>query len=470
MQFTRVCTAILAPSGKRIARYASRSALTLCALLAGFTVEARAQNVTGPASDLFYTPAGGSTFEDFSAAPVPAGFFGPGSDPFSGTVVYQGAPLDATGIFYPTAVDTIVERLTTAILPACPSMQGIPIEIVALNLISVTPITVTFGGGNPTNYEVRACLASPPVVQNIGVMTITQTGTDGGTFSSSLPVTPRLIFTRCSTPTVPSLAQAIADPGPNLLLTTMMAPWTYNQLGLLIQSAPFGGMVDHDCNPATPMVAFPPSSNFFPGVAQVPASTCAGPGGPAHKRLTSEQQMLAAHGILPACYPPGFPNGLGDGTQGPCPCGNIGAPGHGCENSFGTGGGLLYATGTMSVAEDQFGTLDGATEFKAEFLPPSSSGILVQGDRRLAAGVFNGDGLLWIGGNFGPLIRMYTKFANCGKMYFGRPVGDVAISLRGAVPAVGGTYFYQVFYRNAAGFCTPATYNWTNGFRITWVP
>jgi hypothetical protein len=28
---------------------------------------------------------------------------------------------------------------------------------------------------------------------------------------------------------------------------------------------------------------------------------------------------------------------------------------------------------------------------------------------------------------------------------------------------------YQVWYRNAAAFCTPDTYNLTNGFEVTWL-
>ena len=54
-------------------------------------------------------------------------------------------------------------------------------------------------------------------------------------------------------------------------------------------------------------------------------------------------RRLAATGI-PGCF--------GDGTDNACPCANWGAPGHGCENSLGTGGGLFEAYGTPSVAGD----------------------------------------------------------------------------------------------------------------------
>src|SRR4029077_3421111 len=43
-----------------------------------------------PGMDLFVTPGGGATKQDFSTNPIPAGFFGPGSDPFTGTITYGG--------------------------------------------------------------------------------------------------------------------------------------------------------------------------------------------------------------------------------------------------------------------------------------------------------------------------------------------------------------------------------------------
>jgi hypothetical protein len=39
----------------------------------------------------------------------------------------------------------------------------------------------------------------------------------------------------------------------------------------------------------------------------------------------------------------------------------------------------------------------------------------------------------------------------------------------GAIAAPGDRY-YQVWYRNAAAFCGPDTFNLTNGLRVTWTP
>ena len=49
-------------------------------------------------------------------------------------------------------------------------------------------------------------------------------------------------------------------------------------------------------------------------------------------------------------------------------------------------------------------------------------------------------------------------------------VGDQLISIRGMIPPAGGVRDYQCWYRNAADFCTPATFNLTNAIEITWNP
>jgi hypothetical protein len=44
------------------------------------------------------------------------------------------------------------------------------------------------------------------------------------------------------------------------------------------------------------------------------------------------------------------------------------------------------------------------------------------------------------------------------------------ISVVGHVPAGGGVFRYQAWYRDNAAFCTPSGANTSNGVSVTWTP
>ncbi|MBL8862133.1 MAG: VCBS repeat-containing protein [Planctomycetes bacterium] len=149
----------------------------------------------------------------------------------------------------------------------------------------------------------------------------------------------------------------------------------------------------------------------------------------------------------------------GDGTGTPCPCGNDASAGRGCGNSLGAGA-RLEASGVPSVAADSL-VLD-------VFPVPNSSVLFFQGTAQVngGAGSVFGDGLRCAGG---ALTRLATKTASSNRATY--PVGaDVPVSVRGGVPASGGVRTYQAWYRNAADFCTPSTFNLSNGWQVVWVP
>jgi hypothetical protein len=154
------------------------------------------------------------------------------------------------------------------------------------------------------------------------------------------------------------------------------------------------------------------------------------------------------------------------GTWEECPCGNNGAPGAGCNTSYDSGGVQLTAAGNPSVSADTV-TLS-ATGFRPTGFP---GGLFFQGTTQAGSGmgaVFN-DGLLCATGE---IIRLKGKIAMSGSMTlgFGNPA-DQPVSVRGALPAGGGTRVYQVWYRNQAPqFCTAERFNMSNGLEITWVP
>ncbi len=145
-------------------------------------------------SDGWVTPAAGATEFSFALSPIPADFFGPGSNPFDGLIVFRGAPLETDPSGALGLIDTVVERLAdTDTLEVGDTSAPIPTEIVALSLVSTEPITVTFSGGqDPQQWDVKVCLSSSEQMQ--GLMTITRTTEDGGTFNSTIFVNPLFIF------------------------------------------------------------------------------------------------------------------------------------------------------------------------------------------------------------------------------------------------------------------------------------
>jgi plastocyanin len=149
---------------------------------------------------------------------------------------------------------------------------------------------------------------------------------------------------------------------------------------------------------------------------------------------------------------------FGDGSATACPCGNnstVGG-GAGCLNSLATGGKLLGA-GTASISNDSI-VLQGSAM-------PNSSALYFQGTTQAngGAGSVFGDGLRCAGGS---VIRLGTKSNASGASQY--PVGgDPSVSTRGLDQA-GDVRTYQVWYRNAATFCNPETFNLSNGYQLAW--
>ena len=157
--------------------------------------------------------------------------------------------------------------------------------------------------------------------------------------------------------------------------------------------------------------------------------------------------------------PPGTAYCFGDDSGTLCPCGNASAVGAnvGCLNSLGTGG-ALAGSGVPSSSADTF-VLTGSGM-------ANSSALYYQGTTQanVGAGSVFGDGLRCVAGS---VIRLGTK-VNVGGASIYPAAGDPQISVKGVIPVAGGTRTYQVWYRNAAAFCQPETFNLTNGLSVTW--
>ena len=205
--------------------------------------------------DLFETDPQ-STHFDFQ---LPAGFFGPGCQEWVGTVKFAGVPLETFMGHNVGDADTVVQRLEAANPMPDDTIQ---IELVALSLVSMEPITVQCGGGDPDQWDVNVGLS--PTQPSKGRMTIHH-GTDGGTFDSQLPVVPLFTFTRISDGT-----------------TLMLDGWDLPPQILQAEGVPWRNAC------VLPALAVPGLNDGF----------C--PSFDGHKLLTLEEALLATHGVRPA--------------------------------------------------------------------------------------------------------------------------------------------------------------------------
>ncbi len=171
-----------------------------------------------------------------------------------------------------------------------------------------------------------------------------------------------------------------------------------------------------------------------------------------HVSVLFGQAVPTSHGGSAFCF--------GDGADAQvttaCPCGNVGASGHGCANSIDANGGLLSASGTANPD---------TLVLAASGMPASVLSVFLQGDATDDATF--GDGVRCAGG---ALIRLRIAQNASGASVFPATSDTVQLSTRGGVvPGSGAVRFYQTYYRNSAvTFCPPDTFNVTNGWRVTW--
>ncbi len=152
----------------------------------------------------------------------------------------------------------------------------------------------------------------------------------------------------------------------------------------------------------------------------------------------------------------------GDGSSTACPCGNASNPGQngGCLNSLGQAG-RLRAEGVPSLAHDTLNLFSAG-------IPPNGPQLFFQGTSRRNGGMGQvlGDGLFCAGGTMTRLGVIPGDQTGSATLPSG---GAQAVSILGGVTSPG-VRTYQGWYRNAASFCTGATFNLTNGWEVTWAP
>jgi hypothetical protein len=152
--------------------------------------------------------------------------------------------------------DTIVRRATDPFNPCIvggPSNGFASIEIVALSLRSIAPITVTVNA-QPTQWDVAVDLSS--VTPPAGFIFATKQHCNGGTFSSSLNVQPRFTFTKVGSPSTVRVLDTGVEGIPHFTLSGANQPWAF------------------DVDPSS-AENLDPCTSFHPGFFdQVPQSAC----------------------------------------------------------------------------------------------------------------------------------------------------------------------------------------------------
>ena len=175
---------------------------------------------------------------DFEYLAIPADFFGPGSDPFSGAVCIEG--------------DTIIERTSDGTLPTA----TIPIEIVALSLVSCEPITVNYGSSAELwDLSVHVLGPGPSSALAGGTLTATKTHPNGGVFDSTLTTQPVYVFTEVGNPLNMRVLDFYTEGIPAFDLNSVGDDWSnQNPVGIPVNPSNFypgGTPGDQSIAPAT---------------------------------------------------------------------------------------------------------------------------------------------------------------------------------------------------------------------------
>lgn len=153
--------------------------------------------------------------------------------------------------------------------------------------------------------------------------------------------------------------------------------------------------------------------------------------------------------------------GNGDPNRMPCPCGNDGANSvGGCANSLPGSTGAKLTTSGFQATDN--------VVLRAERMSGQTCVFFATSGPAQTGGAVFGDGITCTGG---ALIRLATVNypLGSGTAEFPGPSQTVTLSSRtGTFPGSGAVFQYGCYYRNAASFCTPSTFNTTDTEQIVW--
>jgi len=137
-------------------------------------------------SDIWHTRPNGTSVVKFEADPLPRDFFCTGSQPFAGSIVMGGVPIDTVPVGVLGATDTIVQRLDNAVFDDT-GVATTRLQVSAIHLRSVQPFRTTCGA-----FQIDVTLADGE--QPIGEMRIVRQGLGFGYYEADVSLDVRIAF------------------------------------------------------------------------------------------------------------------------------------------------------------------------------------------------------------------------------------------------------------------------------------
>ena len=189
-----------------------------------------------------------ATIVDFSQSALPADFFGPGSDPFTGVVSFRGTPLDSSGM---GTTDTILARGEPQFPPGIPvTAPVVCVQAMQYSLTSAAPVLVTFNGGQQSALW-NVALTASSVAAPSGALTATKTHANGGVAEIVLPVLPAFTFSEADRPENTRQIDFGVEHRSAFVLSAHACPWVAHvndTTGVVTPSATFNLGIDEDVN------------------------------------------------------------------------------------------------------------------------------------------------------------------------------------------------------------------------------
>jgi hypothetical protein len=213
--------------------------------------------------DVWQTKNDSNTYVDLS---LPAGFFCTTSAPFSGRLTLAGDPIATNPADVLGASDTVIERLSDTTFDAS-GVARVNAIVRAANFKSTAPITVS-GCPGSSQWDVRSSAAPTQSPFQVTIRRSDPTAT-GGSFDSSVTISPRLIFTQQGT----GGAQQTLDQAA-ITFTTSGAEWTHAPGSGGVTYTGGNVQIDTDGD-GVPDTTVPPTSNFAPGWSRFTRTGCA---------------------------------------------------------------------------------------------------------------------------------------------------------------------------------------------------